>query len=89
MRGEYYIYILLLLQLVSAIFVLHRVKNNTIVGLGADGFEDNSDIYAGNEKLWTDMTAFILPKGSPLMASAKLIFLIFLCTFKLAINFAE
>ena len=69
-------YIQLLLQLVErAIFDLCRVKNNTLVQLdgGSTGYEDSSHIYAGKEQLWTDLSAFILPKGSPLMASVILL----------------
>ena len=47
------------------------MKNNTLVefGHGAYGaFEDGLGIYASKEKVWTDLTPFFLPKGSPLLA---------------------
>ena len=60
---------------------LYSVANNTLLEFNVGGYFDKDvQIYAGKEKVWTDMSAFILPKGSPLMARAKII-ITYACTF--------
>ena len=75
-----------------AIFTLSRMKNNTLIVFGIGQTEYGLTVYEGEEKVWIDITAFVLPKGSPLLASDVLLkFLLLLKTSNLAIihHFAE
>ena len=49
------------------------MKNNTHIAFGISIYGDDLDVYASKEKVWSDITAFAFPKGSPLTASVKIV----------------